>query len=341
MSVIRVPKKKVSAIKAQAPSRVDLAGGSLDLWPIGVIVENAVTVNCAINLYARVEARKTKDKFLHLASEDYVKEYDFRKGSPPGALPLLEKLCSHYGVTEGWSILVRSDFPAGSGLGGSSAVAVAMAKTLLEIREAKENNLKTVNVCRDLEARNLGIPTGVQDFWPSMLGGILAIHYRPGGDDIESLGNVFPFLAERLVVAYTGQSHFSADNNYELYNAFLQGKKEIVRAMHNIAAASFGLYKALKNSDFDEAGRMMLEEWENRKKLSPRIATPKMEELQKASIDAGAVGAKGCGAAGGGAMVFLVKLGMKRAVEVALEKCGSVILSAEPEKRGCIVEALP
>jgi D-glycero-alpha-D-manno-heptose-7-phosphate kinase len=339
MSVIRVPKKKVNLVRAQAPSRVDLAGGSLDLWPIGVIVEDAVTVNCAINLYARVDARKTKDRFIHFESEDYAIEYNFKKGNPAGALPLLEKLCSHYGVTEGWSISVRSDFPAGSGLGGSSAVSIALARALLEIKEAKENQLRTVDVCRDLEARNLGIPTGVQDFWPSVLGGILAIHYRPGGDDIESLGNVFPFLGERLVVAFTGQSHFSAENNFELYKAFLEGKKDVVKAMHNVARASMGVYKALKNNDFDEAGKMMLEEWENRKKLSAKITTPKMEELQKAAVEAGALGVKGCGAGGGGAMVFLVKLGMKRAVELALERVGAVVLSAEPEKKGCIVEA--
>lgn len=341
MKVVRMPKKKINLVRAQAPARVDLAGGTLDLWPVGVIVEGSVTVNCAINLYARVEARKTKDKFIHLSSEDYVKEYDYRKGSEPGALPLLEMLCSHYSVAEGWSISVRSDFPAGSGLGGSSAVSVAMAKALLEIREAKENNQRTVTVCRDLEARNLGIPTGVQDFWPAVLGGVLAIHYRPGGDDVESLGNAFPFLAERLVVAYTGKSHLSAENNFEIYQAFLQGRKETVAAMRGIAAASRGVYQALKVNDFDEAGRMMTEEWESRKKLWPGITTPKMEELGEAALEAGAAGVKGCGAAGGGSMVFLVRLGMKRVVELALEKRGAVILSAEPDKKGCVVEALP
>ena len=341
MSVVRMPKRKVNLIRAQAPSRVDLAGGTLDLWPVGVIVEGSVTVNCAVSLFARVEARKTKNKFIHLSSEDYVKEYDFAKGAAPGDLPLLEMLCRHYSVAEGWDISVRSDFPAGSGLGGSSSVSVAMAKTLLEIREAKENSHKTVAVCRDLEARNLGIPTGVQDFWPSILGGVLAVHYRPGGDDVESLGNVFPFLADRLVIAYTGKSHFSAENNFEVYQAVLQGKKDVVEAMRGIASASLGVYRALKDGDFDEAGRMMGEEWEHRKKLSPRITTPKMEELQAAALEAGAVGSKGCGAAGGGSMVFLVKLGSRRAVELALEKCGAVILSAEPVNKGCTVEALP
>ncbi len=340
MSVVRMPKRKVNLIRAQAPCRVDLAGGTLDLWPVGVIVDGSVTVNCAVNLYARVEAKKTKNRFIHLSSEDYVKEYDFIKGGEPGALPLLEMLCAHYSVTEGWDISVRSDFPAGSGLGGSSSVSIAMAKVLLEIREAKENSQKTVAVCRDLEARNLGIPTGVQDFWPSILGGALAIHYKPGGDDVESLGSVFQFLPDRLVIAYTGKSHFSAENNFEVYQSFLQGKKEVVSAMKNIAAASQGVYRALKAGDFDEAGMMMLDEWENRKKLSPRITTPKMDELQAASMEAGAAGAKGCGAAGGGSMVFLVKLGMKRAVELALEKCGAVILNAEPDKKGCTVEAL-
>lgn len=338
MALIRLQKRKLDVVKGWAPSRVDLAGGSLDLWPIGIILDNALTVNCAINLFARVEAKKIREKFLRIVSEDYGISYEYRKGQKRGKLPLIESICDHYGVNEGWEITVRSDFPAGSGLGGSSAMSVALSKVLLEIKEQNESQQKTVAVLRDLEAKNLQVPTGVQDFWPAMVGGVLSIHYKAGNDDIESLGNVFPFLSERIVVAYTGKSHFSAEMNYELYKSFLNGDKAIRKSMEGIARSSYELYLALKSGDFERAGEAMFEEWKNRKKLSPKISTKKMEEIEKASLGAGAIGVKGCGAAGGGSMVFMVRLGMKRSVELALKDCGATVLSAEPINSGVKVE---
>ncbi len=338
MKVIRVQKRKLDEVKGYAPARVDLSGGSLDLWPIGVILDNALTVNCAINLFARVEAKKIREKFIRIISEDYGISYEYRKGQKWGKLSLIERICDHYGVTEGWEITVRSDFPAGSGLGGSSTIAVALSKVLLEIKEQNEDPQKTVSVLRDIEAKNLGIPTGVQDFWPAMVGGILSIHYKLGNDDIESLGNVFPFLSERMVVVYTGKSHFSAEMNYELYKGFLNGDRSIRKAMEGIARSSYELYLALKKGDFESAGEAMLEEWKNRKKLSPKISNKKMENIEKAAIDAGATGVKGCGAAGGGSMVFMVKLGMKRNVELALKDCGATVLNAAPVNSGVKVE---
>lgn len=338
MTVIRVQKRKVDVVRGWAPARVDLAGGSLDLWPIGVIVGNALTVNCAINLYARVEARKIREKILRLISEDFGVSYEYKKGQERGKLSLIEMICDHYGVNEGWEITVRSDFPAGSGLGGSSAICVALAKVLLEIKEQKESPERTVSVLRDLEARNLRIPTGVQDFWPAMLGGTLAIHYKAGGDDVESLGQSFPFLSERIVVAYTGKSHFSAEMNFELYRGFLEGNKTVKKAIEGVAKSSFELYSALKNGDFEKAGEAMLEEWQNRKKLSPKISSKKMEQIEKAALKEGAIGVKGCGAGGGGSMVFMVKLGMKRSVELALKECGATVLSADPVNIGAKVE---
>lgn len=338
MKVVRVPKKPVNLIRAYAPVRVDFVGGTLDIWPIGVMIGGALTVNCAINLFARVEARKIKEKTIRIISEDYGIEYDLKKGKPPQKISLILELIKHYEVYEGWEILIRSDFPTGSGLGGSSAISVALSKLLLKIKEKEEEEEKSVLTLKDLESRNLKIPTGVQDFWPAILGGLMAIHYKIGKDDVESLGQPFPFLKERVVVAYSGKSRISSETNYKVYRSFLDGEKKVVQSMENIAKASREFYFALKNCDFESAGEAMLTEWHNRKKLSPLISTPKMEELESEALKAGAIGVKGCGAGGGGSMVFLVKPSSKRNVEIALTKCGATILNCEPINSGYKVE---
>jgi len=130
--------KEINLVRSYAPARVDLGGGSLDLWPIGVIIKDSLTVNCAMNLFARVEARRIKGKHLRLISEDFGFKYDFHPQNPPNKnAPLFEEICSHYGVTEGWEISLRSDFPSGSGLGGSSAISVALAKRSLLLKNKK------------------------------------------------------------------------------------------------------------------------------------------------------------------------------------------------------------
>lgn len=160
-------KSSARRIVARAAARVDLAGGSLDLWPIGLIVGGSSTVNVAISLAATVELTRTRERGLRLISEELGADYRWRPASPPGPLPLAESFCSACGVTDGWRVVTRSDVPQGSGLGGSSAMSVALLLALNAAAGLEMEDAAAVALCRDLEAVNLKIPTGVQDFWPA------------------------------------------------------------------------------------------------------------------------------------------------------------------------------
>jgi len=210
-------------VRVRAASRVDLAGGSLDLWPIGLLVPGACTVNVAISLAVTVECTPTSRPGIEFASKDLLKAYTWRSGEPPGGLPLLEKICQACGVTEGWRVQTSSEVPPGSGLGGSSTLAAALVLALDAATGRQRTPQEAVGLCRDVEAANLGIPTGVQDFWPAMRGGVLCITYLPGGERVESLPLNLKEVASRLVVAYTGVSRLSARTNWELTRRFLDG----------------------------------------------------------------------------------------------------------------------
>lgn len=325
-------------VTVRAAARVDLAGGSLDLWPLGQIIPGSTTVNVAISLAANVECVPTGEEGVHLASRDLLKAYTWRAGAAPGPLALLERFCAAFGVTDGWRIQAWSDVPPGSGLGGSSAMSVAVAMALARVAGKEMEPGGLVALCRDLEAANLGIPTGVQDFWPAVRGGVLCIRYEPGGDKVESLAVPLRELASRLVVAYTGESRLSARTNWALVKGFLDGDPEVRTRLEGIASVARRLRERLEAGDLDACGPLLEEEWTFRRGLAEGLSTPSMEALMAAAREAGALGGKACGAGGGGSLAFWVSKGTRLAVEHALEREGARLLLAHPVSQGHVVE---
>lgn len=325
-------------VTVRAATRVDLAGGSLDLWPVGQLIPRATTVNVAISLAANAECLPTGEEGIQLASRDLLKAYTWRAGDSPGPLAMLERLCTAFGVTDGWRLQAWSDVPPGSGLGGSSAMSVAVATALARVTGNEMGASALVALCRDLEAANLGIPTGVQDFWPAVRGGVLCIHYEPGGERVEPLAVPLKDLASRLVVAYTGESRLSARTNWALLKRFLDGDLDVRARLEGVASVALRLRELLEAGDLDACGPLIEEEWSFRRGLAEGLSTPSMESLMAVARDAGALGGKACGAGGGGCLAFWVSKGTRLAVEHALEREGARLLLAHPVSQGHVVE---
>ncbi len=327
-------------IAARAATRVDLAGGSLDLWPLGLNIPGALTVNVAISPSAKVRCTRSDGEDLLLRSEDLGVSYSWSPGKESGALPLVERHCAHYGISAGWQITTDSESPPGGGIGGSSALSVALSLALGALTGRRETHPEVVAVCRDLEAANLGIPTGVQDFWPALMGGVLSIRYLPGMNEVERLDLPLKALAERLVVVYSGESHLSSTTNWSLIRSFIEGNGETREALIGIAGVAAEMKDALTEGDLDGAGRLLGEEWEFRRKLAPGISTPRLEGLGRVAIEKGAAGWKACGAGGGGCLAIIVKDGARREVQRALEREGAQVLVAHPVERGHTLEVI-
>jgi len=198
-----------------------------------------------------------------------------------------------------------------------------------------------VALCRDVEAAHLRIPTGVQDFWPAIHGGVLALHYEPGGDRVENLKVDLDALGRRLVVAYSGESRISARTNWALVRRFLDGDGETAHRLEGIAAVARSMREALLAGDWDGAGALLAREWSLRRGLAEGIETPSLGGLHEAALAAGALGGKACGAGGGGCLAFLVREGARWDVERALGACGVRILAAPLSAEGLAVEVVP
>jgi D-glycero-alpha-D-manno-heptose-7-phosphate kinase len=324
-------------IEASAPARVDLAGGTLDLWPLHVLHPGSVTVNLAIDRRATCRVRPG-EKGVRLIAPD--REIDLRADSarelradPRTALvaALVEEICPDAPV----EVEFLSGVPFGSGLGGSSALAVAVAAALTRMAGASLDGAGGVEFVRDVETRVLGKPAGVQDYYSAFGGGLHCLWFQTGRTVAERL-EIDPAEWDRHLTLFdTGAAHSSGMNNWEVFRRRLEGDARVARSLDLIARAAREMAAAARRKDFPAMGRALKDEWQARRELAPVVSSPAIERAIAQALSAGAWGGKACGAGGGGCVVFLAPPDRAEPVREALERIDEgQVLSVRAEPRG-------
>jgi D-glycero-alpha-D-manno-heptose-7-phosphate kinase len=330
----------MNKVIVRAPVRADLAGGTLDLWPIYLFHPGARTVNVAISYYAESEVAQTgtSDIEIHLTDQQYKQRYTSLQemGADPKAA-LLHRVLEHFRLT-GIRIITRTDAPRGSGLGGSSALSITLVRALSEIAGHPVEGEDLIHLVRDLETRLLGVPAGIQDYYPPVFGGLGSLHLTAGKPARHSLQTSLPDLSAHMLLHYTGIAHFSGTNNWELYKRHIDGKKKVQKGLGNIADTAIEMERALDAGNFEAAGAALKKEWEHRKALIEGISTPEIDAAITVAENAGAWGGKVCGAGGGGCIVFLFPRERREAIVQALATVPGRVLDAAPVLHGLNVE---
>ena len=227
-----------------------------------------------------------------------------------------------------------SDVSAGSGLGGSSALNIAICGALARFTGAKLAPPKLIELARNVEAQVLGVPTGEQDYYSAVFGGLQAIHLTPHGVRPEKLPVSAAEFNSRFVLCYTGESRNSGINNWEVQKLHLDGDRAVNRHFDRIASIAAEMRQALREQDWLSVARLLNQEWTARKKNHPGISTPAIERLVGLARRSGALAAKACGAGGGGCVVFFVEDGTKARVEAALGSAGARVIPFRLAARG-------
>lgn len=321
-------------VRARAWCRVDLAGGTLDIWPLGLLHPGARTVNVAVDLPVTAEL-SSRTAGYSVAQGEGAREADSVAGllaDPDTAL--VGRVAEALDLPP-LAVRLASASPRGAGLGASSAMGVALIAAAEELFDRPRSTpARLAAVGRDLEARMMGLPTGMQDHHAALLGGVLEIRHEPGGDAIRRLPLDLERLGASLVVAFTGQSHFSAGQNWRVVRRRLDGDAEAVTLLQGIADAATELAAALDRGDLEAAGRLMAKEWSFRRQLAKGVSTPRIEELLERARAAGSWGGKACGAGGGGCVALLAPPERRDEVTAALAEGGATPLSAAPVAGG-------
>jgi D-glycero-alpha-D-manno-heptose-7-phosphate kinase len=326
-----------SALEAVAPTRIDLAGGTLDIWPVYLMLDGPLTVNLGLALPARARVAPAPGRRVVLRSLDHGTEESFR------TLPEALRRAKHRLAAEalratgrdGVLVETRSGVPPSSGLGGSSSLAVALLAALRGKVERGDRRIPLALAASNMEGRVLQVPPGSQDHLAAACGGLSAWHYGLEGVRREVLAADPRPLARRLVLAYTGVVHSSAVNNWRVTRAFLDGDAGVRRGFAEVAAAAVEVRAAVLRGDLRAVAAGMERDSRARRRLFPGFHTERTLALAAAARRAGALGGRPCGAGGGGSMVFLVEDdGKREPVERALLGHGAVLLPADPDLRG-------
>jgi D-glycero-alpha-D-manno-heptose-7-phosphate kinase len=331
---------KLRSTKATAPTRIDLAGGTLDIWPISQLIEESVTVNLAVALTAMATVTPRRDKRLEIRSLDRGRTVRLTLPLKPGAfrgpLSWLVRLAHAFAPETPLTLTCRALAPAGAGLGGSSALGIAVGAALARATGERLSKDALLRRVMNLETREIGVPTGNQDYLAALWGGLAAYHHRPDGVERQPLPHAQE-LASRLVLAYTGQPRQSGFSNWDMFRRYVEKEKATMRRMETIARLSRSIRDALLAGDLDATGRLLGEEGRLRYSLAPSVATALLSRADGAARRAGALGAKVCGAGGGGCMVAFAREGRREEVAAAIASTGATVLPARVAGRGVAV----
>jgi D-glycero-alpha-D-manno-heptose-7-phosphate kinase len=285
------------AIVARAPTRLDFGGGWTDVPPYPER-EGGAVCSLAITRYATATAALDEHVARRVGvgapADDALTAAALRRAGIPGAV-------AH----------VTADFPAGAGLGGSSACGVALAGALAMLRGVHLAPDELAALSRATEVEDLGVAGGYQDHYAAAYGGALLLGFAECASvELLSLpGTSADDLVRRTVLLYTGESRLSGSTIAAVRDAYLAGESRTVAALARIKALAGEMASALRAGDVDALGLLVGEHWVHQRALHPSITTPRIDEIVERAARAGALGVKALGASGGGCVLAIAAEG--------------------------------
>lgn len=336
-------------IFAQAPTRIDLAGGTLDLPPLFLLHGFGLTVNIAINFFAKVELSENKKGVWSFKSWDLGREVKYKtikNAEPEGFSELFLRVTRFFDPDGRKPVDISTDLgelPKGTGLAASSALIIALCGAFNKLTHRTLNYEQLLNVAKNLETQLVRVPTGFQDYYPAIYGGLNIVWFEVSGNrrEVNKISSEFlARLQKNLILCYTGEPHFSGTNNWRIFKDHIDGKKKVIQTMEAIKQTALKMRKGILAGGYNLFAETLTEDWENRKKLSPGVSTPRIEKLISKAKEKGSLAARVCGAGGGGCMVVLAKDGQVKPIKEVLQENGGRVLEYRFDYEGLKVDAV-
>ncbi len=324
-------------IEAQAPTRIDLAGGTVDIWPLYLFHEHAQTINFAIDQYARCRLETRKDGRFVFESKDRettVELDSYQALREDEELSLISKLVYFFHPETGLNITTDCMAPAGAGLAGSSALNIALCAALNQLTGARYKQGRLPFLAANVETQVLKVPAGFQDYFPAVYGRVSNVKLRVEGVIRSEVVTDLDELENRIALCYSHAPRNSGANNWEMFKTHIDGDPAIYAKFERICETAVKIEGALQDKAFDQIGAIFAEEWASRRDLVPGISTEFIDELIVKAKQHGAEAAKVCGAGGGGCVAFYCAAGRKADVEQALRDAGGQVISYKIAREG-------
>lgn len=174
-------------------------------------------------------------------------------------LDILKACLNYWKPQKGLEIETYSDSPVGGGLGGSSSLMISLLKAFGKIFNKNWELKQLVTVAHNLEASLLHTPTGTQDYVPAAQTGLNLIKYSPEGFSVETLPYDVNYFSERMLVVYTGRSHHSGINNWQVLKEAVEKRAKTLEALQEVAEISKDLRQICINGEWEQLPQVLKE----------------------------------------------------------------------------------
>lgn len=326
---------------AQAPTRIDLAGGWTDLIPFAMQTDGFV-LNAAIDLYASATLTPQAGKVVTLQSPNAPQQFCLQSTPTTiNGLSLPEAIILTMRPQNGYRLALDSQAPEGGGLGGSGAIGVVLVSLLHTFAGKHLKSYQIVDIANQIE-RETGIPCGKQDHYASVLGGLNFL--RCHGESVVvtqlNLSNeVVQRLQQSLLLVYTGESHFSGEILQNVVDAYRSGNQQTHEALSALRRIAQEMKVALCQGDLSSIGYLLADNWRHQKHLHPSVTSNRVEHLFEIAERNGSISGKACGAGGGGCLVFYCPQDKKKAVAEALMAVGALPIRFSFDFKGLLIRS--
>jgi D-glycero-alpha-D-manno-heptose-7-phosphate kinase len=319
--------------RSKAPLRIGLAGGGTDVSPYSDLYGGAI-LNATISLYANATIEPIEENRIILKAIDRQEEeqYDWTKELPlTGKLDLLKgiynRIQKDYGIPQrGFRLSTFVDAPAGSGLGTSSTLVVAIIGAFAEMLRLPMGEYDMAHYAFEIERQDLKMAGGKQDQYAATFGGVNFMEFY--GDDkviVNPLRIKQKYLFElenNLLLYYTSTSRESAEIIKKQTRNVVDKKGSSIEAMHQLKEQARLMKEALLKGKLHEIGEVLNFGFQQKRLMAEGISNPLMDDIYETAIKAGATGGKISGAGGGGFMIFYCPANTKYNVINSLDKFG-------------------
>ncbi len=322
----------------KSPTRIDLSGGTLDCWPLYNFVGPCWTINLSISTYTGVKLKIRKDNKIVIKINDlnYVGEFaninDFLNCSDK-ELGLILATLKYWPIDTGFEWETYSQSPVGGGLGGSSSLVVSMLKAFGEYFGKKWDLNEIVTVGHNIEAGFLKTPTGTQDYVPAAQPGLNIIEYNSNGFNVEAVDYDADYFSDRMLVVFTGKSHHSGINNWQVVKGAVDGDIITLAALRDVADISRDMRTVCLEQSWQNLPGLFKREYTARIKLSSSFSSPEILKLEEIALRNGAEAVKICGAGGGGCVMIWCPPEKRAIIKETIYGQGYQMLESAPLKK--------
>jgi D-glycero-alpha-D-manno-heptose-7-phosphate kinase len=331
-------------IIARCPTRVDLAGGTLDLWPIFSFLGGAYTINAAIDIFTQAELTKLDNSQITIEIENTRFKKSFKdlnsllKDKNP-KLNFIRPQLEYWKPIFGFHLKTSSQSPMGGGLGGSSSLTISIIAAFSEMEGHRLTTHEMVRLAHNIEAKILKTPTGTQDYIPPIEGGVNLINYGYGDFKVKKLNILHEIFDKQFLLVYTGKPHHSGLNNWQVLKKVIDGDKKTLKCLAGLKDVSEKLLEQINKKDWNFK-KIFQNEYKWRSQISKSFSSPEIKRLEKLALKNGALAIKICGAGGGGSVIVWCADGQKEKVTSVCQKAGFQVLKANVIDHGISIQRL-